>query len=109
MILSDLHRRLLHDVLEVGSPYPLVITGGYAVHADGLVDRPSQDLDVAIQNSVPMAEITAALSAGLTQRGWRVETILTDPLSARLIAAEPTRCWSQNEVRTTIYHETAAS
>ncbi|AUA08271.1 hypothetical protein CFP59_00356 [Streptomyces malaysiensis subsp. malaysiensis] len=28
MNLSDLHRRLLSDVLAIGSPYPLVITGG---------------------------------------------------------------------------------
>lgn len=68
----------------------MVITGGYAIQAHGLVDRPSQDLDVAIQNSVPMEEITATLSVGLTERGWRVENILTDPLSARLIVAEPT-------------------
>ncbi|MEV6785273.1 nucleotidyl transferase AbiEii/AbiGii toxin family protein [Streptomyces sp. NPDC051098] len=47
MNLNDLHRRLLADVLAIGTPYPLVITGGYAVQAHGLVDRFSQDLDVA--------------------------------------------------------------
>lgn len=26
--LTDLHRRLLADVLAIGTPYPLVITGG---------------------------------------------------------------------------------
>ncbi|MGW2507749.1 nucleotidyl transferase AbiEii/AbiGii toxin family protein, partial [Streptomyces sp. NPDC001588] len=44
MRLSELHRRLLADVLAVGSPYPLVITGGYAVQVHGLVDRLSQDV-----------------------------------------------------------------
>ncbi|MEU1503218.1 hypothetical protein [Streptomyces sp. NPDC005732] len=39
MNLTDLHRRLLADVLAIGTPYPLVITGGYAVQAHGLVDR----------------------------------------------------------------------
>lgn len=48
--LSELHRRLLADVLAIGTPYPLIITGGYAVQAHGLVDRLSQDLDVATEN-----------------------------------------------------------
>ncbi|MWA07721.1 hypothetical protein E5671_00450 [Streptomyces sp. BA2] len=39
MYLTDLHRRLLRDVLAIGTPYPLVITGGYAVQAHGLVER----------------------------------------------------------------------
>ncbi|MET8583432.1 hypothetical protein ABZX39_21550 [Streptomyces collinus] len=30
MSLSHLHRRLLTDILDIGTPYPLVITGGYA-------------------------------------------------------------------------------
>lgn len=47
MNLTDLHRRLLADVLAVGGTYPLALTGGYAVQAHGLVDRLSQDLDVA--------------------------------------------------------------
>jgi hypothetical protein len=42
-----LHARLLADVLATGSPYPWVITGGYAVQAHELLSRPSQDLDVA--------------------------------------------------------------
>lgn len=40
--LSALHRWLLADVLTIGTPYPLVITGGYAVQAHGLVDRLSR-------------------------------------------------------------------
>ena len=47
MNLNDLHRRLLQDVLEIGNAFPLVITGGYAVQAHGLVDRLSRDIDVA--------------------------------------------------------------
>ncbi len=39
MNLSNLHRRPLSDVLAIGTPYPLVVTGGYAVQAHGLVDR----------------------------------------------------------------------
>lgn len=89
MNLSDLHRRLLADVLAIGTPYPLVITGGYAVQAHGLVDRLSQDLDVATENPAPMDDIAATLERGLACRGWHVTVISTDPLSARLIVADP--------------------
>ncbi|MGA4846544.1 nucleotidyl transferase AbiEii/AbiGii toxin family protein [Streptomyces sp. G5(2025)] len=89
MNLSTLHRRLLADVLAIGTPYPLVITGGYAVQAHGLVDRLSQDLDVATENPAPMDEIADAVSDGLLQRGWRVRRVETSPLSGRLIAADP--------------------
>ncbi|MGW0901822.1 nucleotidyl transferase AbiEii/AbiGii toxin family protein, partial [Streptomyces goshikiensis] len=89
MNLSALHRRLLADVIAIGSPYPLVITGGYAVKAHGLVDRLSQDLDVATENPAPMADITADLAHELAKRGWRVAVISLDPLSARLMVTDP--------------------
>ncbi|MFE6165253.1 hypothetical protein ACFQ7F_40805 [Streptomyces sp. NPDC056486] len=31
--MPELHAQLLKDVLALGSPYPLVLTGGYAVQA----------------------------------------------------------------------------
>jgi hypothetical protein len=86
--LSDLHRRLLGDVLAIGTPYPLVITGGYAVQAHGLVDRLSQDIDVATENPAPMADIARDLKRGLAERGWRVGVISVDPLSARLLVTD---------------------
>lgn len=49
--------------------YPLALTGGYAVQAHGLVNRLSQDLDVATEAQVQMEEITAELRQGLTERG----------------------------------------
>ena len=67
-----LHARLLADVIALGSPYPLVLTGDYAVRAHRLVSRPSQDLDVATENPAPMADIAAAVRDGLAERGWRV-------------------------------------
>ncbi|MEV6777696.1 nucleotidyl transferase AbiEii/AbiGii toxin family protein [Streptomyces syringium] len=88
MNLTDLHRRLLADVLAVGDVYPLVLTGGYAVQAHGLVNRLSQDLDVATENPEPMEKIVETVRAGLEERGWRVRTWETDPLSARLIVTD---------------------
>ncbi|GGY42960.1 nucleotidyl transferase AbiEii/AbiGii toxin family protein [Streptomyces omiyaensis] len=89
MRLTGLHRRLLDDVLAAGVEYPLVLTGGYAVQAHGLVDRLSRDLDVATENPRPMPEIAAHLRAALEAEGWRVRTLETDPLSARLIVTDP--------------------
>ncbi|MEV4936467.1 nucleotidyl transferase AbiEii/AbiGii toxin family protein [Streptomyces zaomyceticus] len=88
MNLTELHRRLLADVLAVGDVYPLVLTGGYAVQAHGLVDRLSKDLDVATENPEPMEKIAAAVRAGLEQRGWQVRALETDPLYARLIVTD---------------------
>lgn len=51
--MPELHTRLLADVIALGSPYPLVLTGGYPVRAHRLVNRPSQDLDVATENPAP--------------------------------------------------------
>ncbi|MFC9283028.1 nucleotidyl transferase AbiEii/AbiGii toxin family protein [Streptomyces collinus] len=89
MSLSDLHRRLLTDILDIGTPYPLVITGGYAVQAHGLVDRLSQDVDVATENPAPIGEIIRSVSEGLAERGWQVEQIEVGALSGRLLATDP--------------------
>lgn len=75
MNLTDLHRRLLADVLAVGGDYPLALTGGYAVQAHGLVSRLSRDLDVATENPDPMADIAATVRTGLeSSAGWYERT-----------------------------------
>ncbi|WP_329139453.1 nucleotidyl transferase AbiEii/AbiGii toxin family protein [Streptomyces sp. NBC_00670] len=89
MKLTPLHERLLADILDLGSPYPLVLTGGYAVQAHGLVERVSRDLDVATENPAPMDEIIASLTAGLTTRGWRTTHVQSDPLSGRFLVTAP--------------------
>ncbi len=83
--MPELHTRLLADVIALGSPYPLVLTGGYAVRAHRLVTRPSQNLDVATENPAPMADIAAALRAGLEARGWK-------PAAGRCTRWRPPRC-----------------
>ncbi|MFI2434314.1 nucleotidyl transferase AbiEii/AbiGii toxin family protein [Streptomyces sp. NPDC018693] len=89
MSLTELQRRLLVDVLAVGTPYPLALAGGHAVAAHGLVDRRSEDLDVATESPEAMADIAAAVRAGLERRGWLVGVPDTDPLSARLPVTDP--------------------
>nr|WTA23918.1 hypothetical protein OG365_38350 [Streptomyces sp. NBC_00853] len=74
MKLSDLHRRLLPAVIDTGTTYPLVITGGYAIQAHGLVERFRQDLDVATANPAPLSAnvAAAAFSVGFTGPAWGV-------------------------------------
>lgn len=79
MRLTALHKRLLTDVLEIGAAYPLALTGGYAAQAHGLVNRLSQDLDVATETQVRMEEIASDLRTGLERRGWRVQDVEADP------------------------------
>jgi Nucleotidyl transferase AbiEii toxin, Type IV TA system len=89
MNLNALHRRLLQDVLEIGNAFPLVITGGYAVQAHGLVDRLSRDTDVATNSAVPMSSLSGDLVAALAERGWQVRVIGVDPISARFMVTDP--------------------
>ncbi|MCA6094267.1 hypothetical protein LE181_19115, partial [Streptomyces sp. SCA3-4] len=89
MRLTDLQQRLLADLVELGEPYPLVLTGGVAVQAHGLVVRPVTDLALATDSPVPMADIAAALRTGLQARGLRVRETDAEPLSARLMVTEP--------------------
>jgi len=98
MNLNVLHQRLLQDVLAIGNAFPLVLTGGYAVQAHGLVERLSRDVDVATNSNSPMASIAAALIDGLTQRGWEVEVIGIDPLSARLMVTDPALVGQSSEL-----------
>jgi predicted nucleotidyltransferase component of viral defense system len=90
--LNDLHRRLLQDVLAIGNEFPLVITGGYAIQAHGLVDRFSRDIDVATDSALSMESLADQLIAGLTERGWQVRIIGVAPVSARFMVTDPAVC-----------------
>ncbi|MER5517652.1 hypothetical protein [Streptomyces sp. NPDC002763] len=86
--LSELHRRLLPDLLSAGAAYPLALTGDYAAQAHGLFDRPGRTLEVATQHPAPMRTIAETVAAVLRDHGWRVSMRETDPLSAQLIVTD---------------------
>lgn len=83
------HRDLLSDVLAVGVRYPLVLAGDCAVRAHGLTARQARSVEVATEHPEPMDQIAAMVRHGLTERGWRVRPLETDPLSARLLVTDP--------------------
>lgn len=104
---SPAHRDLLPDVLTVGAHYPLVLAGDVAVRAHGLTSEavreasaersaegptewpPEGPLEVATESPEPMNQIAATVGSALTERGWQVRPLETDPLSARLLVTDP--------------------
>ncbi|MFJ8593802.1 hypothetical protein [Streptomyces sp. NPDC093598] len=80
--------RLLGDLLAVGEAYSLVLAGGYAVLAHGLVERAGQDVDVATEHPAAMDAVAATVRAGLVGRGWLVQTLETEPLSAQFLVTD---------------------
>lgn len=83
--------RLLTDLVTVGARYPLVLAGDCAVRAHALLTEAAREasLELATENPEPMDQIAAMVRYGLTQRGWRVRPLETDPLSARLLVTDP--------------------
>jgi Nucleotidyl transferase AbiEii toxin, Type IV TA system len=57
--------------------------------AHGIVDRPSRDIDVATNSSIPMEILASRLIEGLTERDWQVHVIGIEPVSARFLVADP--------------------
>ncbi|MDF3142534.1 MULTISPECIES: nucleotidyl transferase AbiEii/AbiGii toxin family protein [unclassified Streptomyces] len=83
------HHDLVTDVLTVGARYPLVLAGDSAVQAHGLTARRTASVEVATENPEPMDQIAAMVRHGLTERGWQVRPLETDPLASRLLVTDP--------------------
>ncbi|MFI5549210.1 nucleotidyl transferase AbiEii/AbiGii toxin family protein [Streptomyces sp. NPDC051738] len=77
----------------------MVLAGDIAVRAHGLTSEAAREasakgpaegpLEVATESPEPMGEMAAVVGSGLTERGWRVRPLETDPLSARLLVTDP--------------------
>ncbi|GHI06292.1 hypothetical protein AQI88_36445 [Streptomyces cellostaticus] len=89
MNLPDPHRRLLSDVVTAGSPYVLVLAGGYALQAHGLIRRPHANLDFATESPEAMDRIAGAVGAALEARGRQVRVGTRTALTAQLAVTDP--------------------
>ncbi|MFI5684439.1 nucleotidyl transferase AbiEii/AbiGii toxin family protein [Streptomyces sp. NPDC051636] len=89
MNLSESHRRLLTDVVSVGSPYVLVLAGGYALQAHGLLQRPHANVDFATESSEAMERIAEAVGSALEARGRQVRAGVGTALTAQLTVTDP--------------------
>ncbi|MFB9723517.1 nucleotidyl transferase AbiEii/AbiGii toxin family protein [Planobispora longispora] len=65
----------MRAALPVCDRYGLVLAGGYAIKAHGLVTRPSDDIDFATASAAPMEEITASLAHAYRQAGVNAQVI----------------------------------
>lgn len=72
------HRRVLDAALDICQELGLYLAGGYAVKAHGLVDRPSQDLDLATDSLRPLSEVIDRVSRAYRDAApcawWRLRT-----------------------------------
>ncbi|MEU8466439.1 nucleotidyl transferase AbiEii/AbiGii toxin family protein [Streptomyces sp. NPDC029006] len=102
MDIPEPHHRLLADVVPAGGPYGLVLAGGYALQAHGLLRRPHADLDLATESSGAMEDIAAAVGAALEARGRQVRTGAGTALTAQLTVTDPV---SGEECALTLHRE----
>ncbi|MGW3203886.1 nucleotidyl transferase AbiEii/AbiGii toxin family protein [Streptomyces sp. NPDC001135] len=89
MNVPEPHHRLLADVVTAGGAYGLVLAGGYALQAHGLVRRPHGNLDFATESSEGMDRIAAAVGATLEARGRQVRAGAVATLTAQLTVTDP--------------------
>src|SRR2546429_2567388 len=89
MEFPDFHRRMVDAVLTVADEYGLLLAGGYAVRAHGLVARPSQDVDFATGGSIPLDEVARALVVAFGRCGLSATIQRGNPRSTRLVVADP--------------------
>jgi hypothetical protein len=87
--LSVPHRGLIADVVAAGEPFALVLAGGYALQAHGLLHRPHANVDVATESPEPMERVADEVAAALRSMGREVVVRTVTPLSAQLTATAP--------------------
>jgi hypothetical protein len=83
------HRALVEAVLPVCSRYGLAVAGGYAVKAHGLVERPSEDIDLATAAAAPIEEIVAALADAYRTADFTVQVLDADGRKGHLLVTFP--------------------
>ncbi|KJE20411.1 protein of unknown function (DUF1814) [Frankia torreyi] len=86
-----IHQRLARIGLQVGGPYGFALAGGHAVAAHGILQRPSEDVDLFAdwdQRADFPAAVDAVIAASRAD-GLEVETELRTELIARLHITEP--------------------
>ncbi|MEW2129107.1 nucleotidyl transferase AbiEii/AbiGii toxin family protein [Streptomyces sp. NPDC005435] len=89
MNLPEPHRRLLADVVTAGAPYGLVLAGGYALQAYGVVRRGHGNLDFATESGTGMEEIARGLAGALEVRGRGARVRDVGSFTAQLTVTDP--------------------
>jgi Nucleotidyl transferase AbiEii toxin, Type IV TA system len=73
MPLDDLHRDVASVALGVASEHGFVLGGGNALIAHGIIDRPTEDVDLMTNQEHGVRAASAAVESALTAAGYRTE------------------------------------
>jgi hypothetical protein len=89
--MDDFHRRLASIALNAAAEHGFALAGGYAVQAYGVLDRPSEDIDL-FTSSVrdDFAEGVAKICNAYTDHGLTIKVDVDSPQFVRLSVSEPT-------------------
>lgn len=89
--MDPFHKRLAQVGLGALADYGFALAGGYAVQAHGLLERPSEDVDMfttlTAEQTFPEA-VRAAVTA-YADAGLRVDVLLQNATFARLSVRDP--------------------
>jgi Nucleotidyl transferase AbiEii toxin, Type IV TA system len=86
--LPPFHRRLIEAGLDLCAEYGLFLAGGHAMKAHGLVNRPSEDIDFATANPLPIEDLMERVVAGYRAKGFDVAAP-GDHRFARVVVSDP--------------------
>jgi hypothetical protein len=86
-----IHQRLAHIGLRVGGPYGFALAGGHAIAAHGILQRPSEDVDLFAdwQRRADFPVAVDAVIAAYEAEGFNVQIDLRLDTFARLHLTDP--------------------
>ena len=73
MPLNDLHRRVATIALRAANRYGFALGGGNALIAHGLIDRPTQDVDLFTNEEDGVVAAAASVETALQRAGFAAE------------------------------------
>jgi predicted nucleotidyltransferase component of viral defense system len=89
MEIDPFHLRVIEAGRDVCEELDLLLAGGYAMKAHGLVDRPSKDLDFATANPRPLEELAATVAEAYRRKGFTVNSFEGNESYERLLVTDP--------------------
>ncbi len=88
--MDPFHERLARVGLAALAEYGFALAGGYAVQAHGILDRPSEDIDLftTLASEARFAEAVRVAAAAFAADGLSVEVLVENPGFARLLVID---------------------
>lgn len=93
-----IHCRLAQIGLRVGGPYGFALAGGHAIAAHGILERPSEDVDLFAdwQRRADFPTAVGEVIAAYRADGLEVQVDLRLDTFARLHVTDPDQPWPNN-------------